>query len=179
MCDLVSRWALRAILVKMGPMAFTWVRPADPSVLEGRPLLDLGTGDGQTLATLVRGPGLAVGVDRTIALLRPGSVNAEAGCLPFRDGCFETVLAADLFHHLDDGSLSLVLVELARVLRPGGRLVAWWYETASRDAPDAPRYPRRLEAVTSAAVQFKEVENLALEMTLEPAPATIGMLARQ
>lgn len=159
-------------------MAFTWVRPADPNLLAGRPLLDLGTGDGQTLAALAPGGGLTVGVDSTIDLLRPGAVNAEADELPFSDRSFATVLAADLFHHLDDARLGAVIEEIARVLGPHGRLVAWWYEQAGRHAPDAPRYPRSLDAVLAKTRRmFRDSGALALEMTLEPAPPTVGITA--
>ena len=159
-------------------MAFTWVRPRDRTVLDGRPLLDVGTGDGQTVAELVQGPGLVVGVDRELTLLRPGNVNAEADALPFGDGTLGTVLAADLFHHLDDERLRVVLTEVRRVLRKGGHLVAWWFESPGREAPDAPRYPRPFEEVAEAARTLFEVDRLDLELTLKPAPPTVGLLAR-
>ena len=149
-------------------------------MLEGRPLLDLGTGDGQTLAALVDPGGLVVGVDRTIDLLRPGDVNAEADRLPFSDQSFATVLAADLFHHLDDERLALVLTEISRVLEPQGLLVAWWYEQPGRDAPDAPRYPRAYSvgAAAAGAAGFNSVSELALRNTMDAGPPTVGVVAR-
>jgi SAM-dependent methyltransferase len=156
-------------------MAFTWVRPSDPTVLAERPLLDLGTGDGQTLAALAPGRGLRVGVDRSLALLRPGNVNAEAHALPFRDGSFGVVLAGDLFHHLDDDQLRATLAESMRVLRPTGRLVAWWYESAGLPASDSPGHPRSFDAVASFLGAFADVEQLSLVMTLEPSPPTVGV----
>ena len=166
-------------------VAWAWVRPADPSILDSRPLLDLGTGDGQTLATLVRHAGLIVGVDRSPEILAVGRpavfpvVSAEAVALPFAAGTFETVLAGDLFHHLDETALEEVLTEVRRVLRPGGRLVAWWYEAPGREAPDAPRFPRPYGVVASAASAFVAVDRLALVMTLEPAPPTVGLVAKR
>ena len=165
-------------------MPWTWVRPADPTVLQGRPLLDLGTGDGQTLAALVAGEGLVVGVDRSRPALTAASRAAAARTavavvdhLPFRDGSFAAVLAADLFHHLDDDALGATLSEIRRVTRPGGRIVAWWYEHAARPGPDAPRFPRPLDPVVARATQsgFRSVEELALSFELEPAPATVGI----
>lgn len=165
-------------------MPWTFVRPTDPSMLDGRPLLDVGTGDGQTLAALVEPRGVLVGVDASTEALRAASgtgmghlVCARAPSLPFADSSFGTVLAADLFHHLDDEVLEAVLGEAARVLRPGGRLVAWWYESPGRDAPDAPRYPRSLESLARAARSFKDVDPLALSLRLEPAPPTVGCVA--
>lgn len=167
-------------------MPWTWVRPADPSLLDGRPLLDLGTGDGQTLAALVRGPGLVVGVDRSAAALRAAGraspyarVCAQADRLPFTDASFTAALAGDLFHHLVDRALASTLAEVVRVLRPGGRLLAWWYERSGRPGPDAPAYPRRFAAVQRTVLDtgFRAAVPVELEFGLEPAPATIGLLA--
>jgi len=160
-------------------MAWAWVRPADPTLLEPRPLLDLGSGDGG----LGAGSGLVVGLDRSEGILRVAKggpfVVGEAEALPFRDGSLAVVVAGDLFHHLDDAALGAVLEEIYRVLRGDGTLVAWWYEKAARRGPDAPRYPRRFETVaqTARTVGFVRIEPLALEFTLEPAPATVGLVA--
>lgn len=159
-------------------MSWTWVRPADPSLLDGRPLLDLGTGDGQTLNALAPS-GLVIGIDRDPTLLRRGSVNAEAHRLPIASKTIETVLAADLFHHLADPSLARAMQEVARVLAASGRLVAWWYETPGRPAPDAPRHPRAYEAVAAAALEagFGSVGPLELTTTMASGPPTVGLLA--
>jgi ubiquinone/menaquinone biosynthesis C-methylase UbiE len=158
-------------------VAWTFIRPADPSVLDGRPLLDLGTGDGQTLDALAARDGLTVGVDRTFHLLGPGAVNAEARELPFRGGSFATVLAADLFHHLDDAELLAALTEIGRVMAPQGRLVAWWYEETSDRSPDAPRYPRTRDAFTALArTSGFSVETLEVIATVADSP-TVGVVA--
>jgi SAM-dependent methyltransferase len=46
----------------------------------------------------------------------------DAQALPFADGSFDAALAAWMLYHVPD--LDRALAELARVLRPGGRLVA-------------------------------------------------------
>jgi glycogen(starch) synthase len=58
-------------------------------------------------------------------------VRADARELPFEDGEFDAVLALDLLPHLPD--LEQGLGELARIVRPGGKLVfdtsnanPWW-----------------------------------------------------
>lgn len=167
-------------------MPWSWVRPADPSVLRGRPLLDLGTGDGQTLAALVEDRRLVVGLDRSLDALRAGALTGiklrvcgEAGLLPFGEGAFATVLAGDLFHHLDDDRLREAITEAKRVLRAGGRLVAWWYESEARRAPGAPRFPRTHEAVAGIVEDagFVGCSHLLIEMTLQPAPKTTSLLA--
>jgi SAM-dependent methyltransferase len=147
-------------------VAWAFVRPSDPSVLEGRPLLDLGTGDGQTVAALAP-DGLVVGVDRSFPLLRPGNVNALVDALPFRDASFRTVLAADVVHHVSAAELSRVVDEVVRVLRPGGRFVAWWLEDTADTAPDAPLFTRG----------YEEVALIASAAGLDPAPLAVDVAA--
>jgi SAM-dependent methyltransferase len=139
-------------------------------VLDARPLLDLGTGDGQTREALAP-DGFVVGVDSRP--LRRGDLAAFAHRLPFRDGAFATVLAADLFHHLDDTHLDATLEEIARVLRADGRLVAWWLESTPDTAPDAPRFCRTFEDV--ARRTDLRVERLELRVAA-PNSATVGLL---
>ena len=95
-----------------------------------RRVLDLGTGEGQIARAAVRG-GVAtvVGVDPTAAQLRAASergggplyVRGRAERLPFADGAFDAVVACLVFEHLPDHRVPLV--EIARVLEPGGRFV--------------------------------------------------------
>jgi SAM-dependent methyltransferase len=80
--------------------------------------------------------GAAAWVD---AMLAEDKETAEAGgqghavvgdglALPFPDGCFDKVIAAEVLEHVPDDSS--VLAELARVLRPGGVIavtVPRWY----------------------------------------------------
>ena len=157
-------------------MSWTFVRPRDGALLRARPLLDIGTGDGQTLHALVDDPSGVVAVDRSTKLLTPGNVGADVAALPFADGSFRAVLAADLLHHV--GDLDGAFAEIARVLRPDGVFVAWWYEDAPHDAPDAPRFPRTYEEVAAYA-PFSEVGPLDLEVVLPGGPATVGLVARR
>ena len=64
--------------------------------------------------------------DRMVELARArGVANAQVGDvqeLPFPDGSFDTVVAAWMLYHVSD--LDRGLGEMARVLEPGGRLVA-------------------------------------------------------
>jgi len=160
------------------PWAF--VRPEDPSVLTGRPLLDVGAGDGQTLRALVGSEGLVVGLEKTLDVLRAAHLDhpvcAHADALPVASGSIGAVLAADLFHHIDE--LQPVLREVARVLRRDGRLIAWWYSSPAHEAPDAPRYTRGYEEVTAELEHagFSRVSPLAL--TAEAGPPTVGVDAR-
>lgn len=169
-------------------MAWSFVRPADASVLTGRPLLDLGTGDAQTLLALTSDHGLRVGVDRSSDALRAArrsglrnAVMATVELLPLSASTIRTVVAGDLFHHASDTELRRTLGEIGRVLRPDGRLVAWWYGRSGRGGPGDPRFPRSYEDVArlASAAGLLSVAPLELAFALEPAPPTIGIVARR
>ena len=101
------------------------------ALLEVRPrrILDAGCGTGEFAerAASVLGAEV-VGLDqseRMVELTRARGLEAHAGDvqrLPFRDGEFDAASANWMLYHLPD--LDRGLSELARVLRPGGRLVA-------------------------------------------------------
>ena len=94
--------------------------------LEGRDVVDLGCGQGH-YARLARtlGARLVVAVDFAEPMLarapRP-AVLADAARLPLRDACADVVVAALLLSFVPERAR--VLAEIARVLRPGGALVA-------------------------------------------------------
>lgn len=162
-------------------MTFAFVFPDDPSVLDGRPLLDVGCGDGLTSKALGAN-GLVIGIDVQPQLLKGRlAACASATALPFVDAYFATVLAADLCHHLSDEDLGLFFEGARRVLRPSGSVVAWWISHPLRhapDAPDAPRYPRSYELVAEIAVAsgFTSVELLPLK-SVAYSSQNVGMIA--
>ena len=99
--------------------------------------LDVGCGTGEEVAAmgeLVGDGGAAVGVDLAKTMVgeaqsRHGSRDlpvwfspADAGRLPFADGAFDACRVERTLQHSDDADA--VVAEMARVLRPGGRLVA-------------------------------------------------------
>lgn len=91
---------------------------------DDRPVLDVGCGPGLDVAAL--GPG-AVGVDRSAAMAATAAARgaavamADAGRLPFPDGCFAGTRCDRVLQHLADPAGAVA--ELARVTRPGGRVV--------------------------------------------------------
>ena len=92
-------------------------------------VLEVGGGPGELAERMRRELGADVSfVDisaRMVELARERGVDAQVGDvqeLPFDDGSFDTVVAAWMLYHVPD--LDRGLSEIARVLRPGGALVA-------------------------------------------------------
>lgn len=104
--------------------------------LGGRLVLDAGCGGGLVARELAAAGAEVVGVDRSLGSLgvarravrghfRPAQGRLER--LPFADGSFDAVVAADVLEHLPD--LPAAVAELARVLAPGGSFV---FDTVNR-----------------------------------------------
>jgi SAM-dependent methyltransferase len=101
------------------------------TLVEWKPhrVLEVGGGPGELAERMQNELGAEVSfVDispRMVELARERGVDAQVGdvqSLPFEDGSFDTVVAAWMLYHVPD--LDRGLAEIARVLRPGGRLVA-------------------------------------------------------
>lgn len=117
-----SLWARRS-----GPqpqdVAFDEIMAGDP-----QRALDAGCGRGELAERLLHAGVDVVALDqseRMVELTRARGVAAHVGdvqALPFADGEFDVVVANFMLYHVPD--VQAALAELARVLRPGGRLVA-------------------------------------------------------
>jgi SAM-dependent methyltransferase len=119
-------------------------------VAPGDVVLDLGTGGGRHAFECYRRGARVVALDLNAndlagvasmfgAMAQDGSgpapaqalaLRADAYRLPFADGTFDVVIAAEILEHIpDDGA---AMAEVVRVLRPGGRLAVtvprWWPE---------------------------------------------------
>lgn len=118
------------------------------AVPPGGTVLDLGTGTGDLALDLARwtAAGRVVGVDYTAPMLAlaPGKAarrglagraawaQADAQRLPFADNRFDAVTSAFVLRNLTD--LYTAYAEMARVLRPGRRVVALEISPAGRRA---------------------------------------------
>jgi SAM-dependent methyltransferase len=96
---------------------------------EPRRVLEVGGGPGELSERMQKELGAQVSfIDispRMVELARERGLDAQVGdvqSLPFEDGSFDTVVAAWMLYHVPD--LDRGLAEIARVLRPGGALIA-------------------------------------------------------
>jgi len=114
-----------------GQRAIAWslLEPAlDPATPGPRRLLDAGCGTGFNLLALSR-LGRATGVDlapEAIAFCRERGVRALRAsllALPFADAAFDAVTSFDVLYHAWVADERPAVAEMARVLRPGGRLL--------------------------------------------------------
>ena len=102
-------------------------------VVSGSSVLDVATGPGYVAGRAAARGASVVAVDFSDEMLELAATlhprvtfrQADAEALPFGDASFDAVVAAFLMPHVSD--LPAVCAELARVLRPGGRLaLATW-----------------------------------------------------
>ena len=99
----------------------------------GKTIVDVGCGDGALVRHFVRLGAHAIGVEVSEGQLERARAQAENGGtymvangenLPFADASAGAILYMKSFHHLPVAAMPLALSEAARVLAPGGRLVA-------------------------------------------------------
>ncbi len=144
------------------------------AVAEARPrrVLEVGGGEGELAERVVRELGSElVGVDqseRMVELQRARALDARVGDaqdIPFPDGSFDLAIAAWMLYHVPD--VDRALAELARVLRPGGRLVVVvngidhlreLWELAGRDVTEREGFIRRENAEAVLLRHFARVE---------------------
>jgi ubiquinone/menaquinone biosynthesis C-methylase UbiE len=138
--------------------------------------LDVGCATGAAVRAAAATVALAVGVDRSAAMVRrartlagalPATdfVVADAGDLPFPAGSFTAVLSTTALRHFDDPARAAR--EMARVLRPGGRMVVADFLACGDSGPHrwdsrrrrrrTPRWDGPPQAVSQAPVVVTEV----------------------
>ena len=103
----------------------------------GTTVLDLASGTGELVRVLEAAGHLGVGCDLSFGMLAAGvadtarAVQADGSALPFADASFDGATSGFALRNFTD--LDVVLHELARVVRPGGRLAL-----LEVDTPDIP-----------------------------------------
>ncbi|HEY8042197.1 MAG TPA: class I SAM-dependent methyltransferase [Polyangiaceae bacterium] len=142
-------------------------------------VLDLGVGTGRELTALLDGGYSPTGVDVSPAMLERCARRARPvplvqadfwGPLPFDDASYDAALAlhGTLAHPPDEGALAKLALELARVVRPGGVLVAeapspGWLERLASLTDEGDRSVRRTgsdtcryeDTVTGASIEAR------------------------
>jgi ubiquinone/menaquinone biosynthesis C-methylase UbiE len=153
---------------------------------QGLRLLDVACGSGD-LVDVTR-PCRYIGTDIEFLRVRHASrdehtahVVSDASALPFAARSVDRILAAGLFHHVSDATAAAVLGEMARVLRPAGRVVVldaiWprrWYNVTglvARYLDDGRfvRHPPEYTRLFSSAFEIRSLEypgRLSLDFVL-------------
>lgn len=143
---------------------------------DGRDVLDLGCGTGNLISVLLRVyPGVRVaGVDPSEGMRnacrdkfdhsgRVDIAGGEAMDIPFPDGSFDYIVSNYALHHVPPESRGECAAEMARVLRPGGRLVYSDPFCGVNASPDDPARIRDLLEKQVAQVLY-DFEQGACEM---------------
>ncbi len=136
------------------------------------PVLDLGCGDGH-FAGVAFPDAHPVGVDLAAGTLREAArrrvyravVRADAARLPFRSEVFGTVVSNSVLEHIP--GVEAVLAEVARVLRPGGRLIFSAPSEHFADYLSVGRLLRRLGLGGLAAAYCRLFNRISRHVTCE------------
>lgn len=129
-----KRWRASSlgVLTEGIEIGLLWELIGDPS---GLLLLDVGCGDGSFTRQAVARGARTVGLDADFAMLTAASGGVPPGPagpwwvrglvqrLPVRDACCDLVVAMTILCFLGETETREAVAEMARVLKPGGRLV--------------------------------------------------------
>lgn len=133
----IDRRLLSALYFAKGRDGRPFGRFMRPQDIEGKGVLEIGCGMGTHAAMLARTGANLTAIDLTERAVRTtkrrfelfgltGNIQrADAENLPFEDGSFDYVWSWGVIHH--SANFERCLAEIARVLRPGGRLMLMVY----------------------------------------------------
>jgi ubiquinone/menaquinone biosynthesis C-methylase UbiE len=140
--DFAARWLFRGFYRRIA-------RDIAASAPDGARVLDVGTGPGVLLVELAkhRTDLRLTGIDLSADMISAAERNvrrfgdrvgvrvASVTELPFADGSFDLIVSSLSLHHWDEPQAAVP--ELARVLRPGGRLAIYDFRFAPFESLDA------------------------------------------
>jgi len=151
----------------------------DALPLAGADVLELGAGTGIASVELAARAASVVVTDLGPRMLARGlakheapAIVARAEQLPFSDAAFDLVCGAQMWHWTDAPAAH----EVARVLRPGGRLALWWNEVTADGLWWFDAQQDRLEAGNPAYTRgYRQVDYRAqlAELFVGPPPLEI------
>ena len=151
-------------------------------------VLDAGCGSGRLLDELTRfGPvsGLELDADAVAVARRRGHEDVHVGAveqLPWPDETFDLVTCLDVVEHTPDDRATLL--ELRRVLRPGGWLLVtvpayqWLWSRHDVVCRHYRRYDRRMLRAAAAEAGFKVERTTSFNTLLLPPAAAVRLAQR-
>jgi ubiquinone/menaquinone biosynthesis C-methylase UbiE len=162
-------------------------------VARGDHVLDIGCGPGRSLATLANlaPEGRVVGADpsalmaelavkRNSALVRTHRVEivmASAASLPFADAAFDKALCVHVLYFWNDPDGAFG--EIARVLKPGGKLALFFRTSTDAKAVHAfPAEVYRFRSLTDVIASLEKT-GLAIDQSHEPATTPLLLVAKK
>jgi SAM-dependent methyltransferase len=146
--------------------------------LAGKTILDGGCGMGRYLRVAAgRGAAMVVGIDLSLAVEAARELTAgrpEVAIIrgdllrpPFAEGSFDLIYSIGVIDHTPDPRAAFL--ELARLLRPGGRIAIWIYE---RESPAVERIMNAHRAISTRLP-------LGVLLALCKVTAPIGLVKRR
>ena len=108
-----------------------WIVPRIIQMLGSGVIVDIGCGTGRVAEQLIKAGSKVIAVDHSMGMLQKTAqkipslalapLYADVRQLPLHTGSCDGVVCSGVLHHIPDWPA--VLVEIARILRPGGKLV--------------------------------------------------------
>jgi SAM-dependent methyltransferase len=134
-----ARTQLDGELSKRSEVDFTYKTGLTQKDLQGKLVLDVGCGMGRYAEVVTRWGGHVVGIDlsqaveaaaRTLADRNFTVFQADVFNLPFALGSFDYIYSLGVLHHTPN--CEQAVKKLPRLLKPGGQLAIWLYDSYNR-----------------------------------------------
>jgi ubiquinone/menaquinone biosynthesis C-methylase UbiE len=132
----------------------------------GARVLEVGCGTGLILREVARTAAQATGIDLSPGMLAQARARgldvheAPATALPFPDGAFDMAYSVKVLAHVED--IARALAEMARVVRPGGHVVAEFYNPWSlRYLVKRMKRPTAISGATHDEAVYTRYDSLA------------------